>query len=114
MIYFSVHVEFGRKSAFRVAVEVLNSKSTLYTLQPHSEQSDCDWSTAYRGAQMLTMLDNATWSPIIGVVGPACSGAAMAASSTLNPYNLSLVSFAATAQPLSANRALFSNFFRTV
>jgi len=103
------------ESAFRVAVEVENSKlGRAYKLVPHSEYSDCDWQTAYHGALAIATLDNNTYPPVIGVVGPACSGAAMSSVQPLKPLNISMVSFAATAEPITVDRAWFFNLFRTV
>lgn len=108
-------VTCDRESAFRVAVEVENSKlGRAYKLVPHSEYSDCDWQTAYHGALAIATLDNNTYPPVIGVVGPACSGAAMSSVQPLKPLNISMVSFAATAEPITVDRAWFFNLFRTV
>jgi ABC-type branched-subunit amino acid transport system substrate-binding protein len=51
---------------------------------------------------------------LIGAVGPACSHAAMAAARIFDEDGpAALVSFAATAEPLS-NRDYFATLFRTV
>jgi hypothetical protein len=92
-----------------VALEVLNSERT-YILVPQVQPSQCDWQLAERGAETIVL---PITPPVIGVVGPECTAAAMSASRSLMFYNISLVSFAATAETLS-NRGLFPNFFRTV
>jgi ABC-type branched-subunit amino acid transport system substrate-binding protein len=91
-------------------LEVLNSENRPYTLIPNVQASQCDWQAAERGAKAIAF---PTEPPVIGVVGPACSGAAMSAARYLLEFNISLISFAATAEPLSL-RELFPNFFRTV
>jgi ABC-type branched-subunit amino acid transport system substrate-binding protein len=96
-------------SAFNVALEVLNSERT-YILVPQVQPSQCDWQLAERGAETIVL---PITPPVIGVVGPECTAAAMSASRSLMFNNISLVSFAATAETLS-NRGLFPNFFRTV
>ncbi|XP_024381514.1 uncharacterized protein [Physcomitrium patens] len=102
------------ESAFKVAVEVLNSKGRPYILSPRSEYSDCDWQKAYHGADVLLNLDPLTYPPVIGVVGPACSGAAMASSPVMKVKNISMVSFAATSEALAADRDFSDNLYRTV
>ena len=52
-------------------------------------------------------------SHVVGVVGPACSEAAIGASSVLAPAGIPMVSFAATWDGL-VNRKQFPTFFRTV
>lgn len=103
-----------RESAFKVAVEVENSKGRPYRLSPFEQYSDCDWQTAYHGADVIVKLDPSTYAEVIGVVGPACSGAAMASSSVVKLKNISMISFAATAEPITADREWFDNLFRTV
>ncbi|CAK9868195.1 unnamed protein product [Sphagnum jensenii] len=100
------------ESAFRVAVEVMNTKSEKYNLWPHSVPSGCNWEIARTGAHVM-MLPNDTIPPLLGVVGPACTPAAMSAAIVLSGEGYPLVSFAATGEPLS-NRDTFPNFFRTV
>lgn len=102
------------ESAFKVAVEVENSKNRPYRLSPFEQYSDCDWQTAYHGADVIVKLDPSTYPEVIGVVGPACSGAAMGSSTVVKRKNISMVSFAATAEPITADRGFFSNLFRTV
>ncbi len=102
----------NRESAFRVAVEVMNTKSEKYNLWPHSVPSGCNWEIARTGAHVM-MLPNDTIPPLLGVVGPACTPAAMSAAIVLSGEGYPLVSFAATGEPLS-NRDTFPNFFRTV
>ena len=50
---------------------------------------------------------------VVGVVGPACSEAAMGAAAVLARSNIPLISFAATADELG-DRATYPTFFRTV
>ncbi len=102
----------NRESAFRVAVEVMNTKSEKYNLWPHSVPSGCNWEITRTGAHVM-MQPNDTIPPLLGVVGPACTGAAMSAAIVLSRDGYPLVSFAATGEPLS-NRDTFPNFFRTV
>ncbi|KAG0622188.1 hypothetical protein M758_3G078400 [Ceratodon purpureus] len=103
------------ESAFKVAVEVENAiPGRPYRLSPFEQESDCDWQQAYHGADVIAKLDPQTYAPVIGVVGPACSGAAMSSSSVVKTKNISMVSFAATAEPISADREWFDNLFRTV
>lgn len=104
----------SRESAFKVAVEVENSKNRPYRLSPFEQYSDCDWQTAYHGADVIVKLDPSTYPEVIGVVGPACSGAAMGSSTVVKRKNISMVSFAATAEPITADRGFFGNLFRTV
>ena len=96
-------------------MEVENARTGRpYVLSPYEQYSDCDWQQAYHGADVLVKLDPATYPPVIGVVGPACSGAAMASSTVMKTKNISMVSFAATAEPISADREWFDNLYRTV
>lgn len=95
-------------------MEVLNSKGRPYILSPRSEYSDCDWQKAYHGADVLLNLDPLTYPSVIGVVGPACSGAAMASSPVMKVKNISMVSFAATSEALAADRDFSDNLYRTV
>ena len=106
---------YCRESAFKVAVEVENARAgRTYILSPFEQYSDCDWQEAYHGANVLVNLDPTTYPPVIGVVGPACSGAAMGSSTVMKTKNISMVSYAATADPISADRAWFDNLFRVV
>lgn len=91
-----------------MAVEVLNSNRS-YTLIPHVEDSECSFMPTQYGAEAMLQQEK-----LIGAVGPACSPAVMAAARIfdLEPP-VTLVSFAATAEPLS-NRDFYPNFFRTV
>ncbi|KAJ7516454.1 hypothetical protein O6H91_22G058700 [Diphasiastrum complanatum] len=95
-------------SAFLVALEVLNSERNSYQLEAVSLNSACDYQEAALASMKLSKK-----SGLIGVIGPACSGAAISASNTLLSYGIPIVSFAATASVLSS-RSLFGNFFRTV
>ncbi len=51
--------------------------------------------------------------PLVGVVGPACTVAAMSAAIVLADEDYPLIFFAATGEPLS-NRDTFPTFLRTV
>lgn len=96
------------QSAFQVAVDVLN-RNRPYTLVPHMEDSECSYWPTITGAQQMLQQDR-----LIGAVGPACSHAAVAAAQTFDlDGRVALVSFAATAEPLS-DRRYYPTFFRTV
>lgn len=106
-----VHAEFAaRNSAFRVAMEVLNSENRSYHLVPYVQNSKCDWQASQLGAEAML---HPFLPPLIGTVGPACSGAAMSAARVFWPIKFPLVSFAATTEVLS-DRKFYPNFFRTV
>ncbi|CAM6105065.1 unnamed protein product [Calypogeia fissa] len=96
------------QSAFQVAVDVLNSNRS-YTLLPHVEDSECSPMPAQSGAHVMLQQDG-----LIGAVGPACSHAAIAAARIFDLEGpAALLSFAATAEPLS-DRGYYPTFFRTV
>jgi hypothetical protein len=102
-----------RETAFCVAVEVLNSGRQTYHLLPHSKPSGCNWETAQIGTYNMLAKSTATKPPLVGVVGPACTVAAMSAAIVLADEDYPLISFAATGEPLS-NRDTFPTFLRTV
>ncbi|BBM98470.1 hypothetical protein MPTK1_1g13780 [Marchantia polymorpha subsp. ruderalis] len=96
------------RSAFRVAVDVLNANRS-YKFEPYMEDSDCTFVAAQSDASRMMRQEG-----LIGAVGPACSGAAIAAAMIFDQEGpAALVSFAATAEPLS-NRTYYPTFFRTV
>jgi hypothetical protein len=101
------------ETAFCVAVEVLNSGRQTYHLLPHSKPSGCNWETAQIGTYNMLAKSTATKPPLVGVVGPACTVAAMSAAIVLADEDYPLISFAATGEPLS-NRDTFPTFLRTV
>eukprot|EP00249_Psilotum_nudum_P005665 c19100_g1_i1 orf=181-1620(-) len=93
------------QSAFHVALEVLNGEGRTYNINFTPSDSACDWMTVLEASRFLRQ------KGLIGIVGPACSGAALAAVSYME--GIPIVSFAATMESLS-DRNLFPNFFRTV
>ncbi|KAL3684322.1 hypothetical protein R1sor_002344 [Riccia sorocarpa] len=98
------------RSAFQVAVDVLNANRS-YRFEAYMEESDCsNYLATQAGASRMLREEQ-----LIGAVGPACSEAALAAATIFDqePGPAALVSFAATAEPLS-NRTYFPTFFRTV
>ncbi|KAL2652511.1 hypothetical protein R1flu_020639 [Riccia fluitans] len=98
------------RSAFQVAVDVLNANRP-YRFEAYMEESGCNnYSATQDGASRLLRQEN-----LLGAVGPACSAAVLAAAPIFdkNLGPAALVSFAATAEPLS-NRTYFPAFFRTV
>lgn len=100
----------ARRSAFQVALEVLNAENRTYQLVSSPENTECDWQQGQLAAERMAA---AVEPALIGAVGPACSDAAMSAASAFLYRNYTLVSFAATSELLSS-RGLFPNFFRTV
>lgn len=100
----------ARKSAFQVALEVLNAENRTYQLVSSPQNTECDWQQGQLAAEMMI---TAVVPALIGAVGPACSDAAMSAARTFLYSNYTLVSFAATSELLSS-RLIFPNFFRTV
>ncbi len=86
-----------RETAFCVAVEVLNSGRQTYHLLPHSKLSGCNWETAQIGTHNMLAKSTATKPPpLVGVVGPACTVAAMSAAIVLADEDYPLISFAVT------------------
>lgn len=94
------------QSAFQVALEVLNAENRPYQLEAVSADTACSWMT------VLSLSHNLGQEELIGVVGPACSGAALSATQYFDP-KIPIVSFAATHELLSS-RSNYPNFFRTV
>jgi hypothetical protein len=69
-----------RETAFCVAIEVLNSgRQTL----PHSKLSGCNWETAQIGTHNMLAKSTATTPPLVGVVRPVCTVAAISAAIVL-------------------------------
>jgi hypothetical protein len=104
------------RSAFRVALEVMNSeRNGSYQLIQSPQNTECDWQQGQQAAETLLRpaTSPATGPTLIGGVGPACSDAAMSAGRAFVEHNYPLVSFAATSESLS-NRVNFPIFFRTV
>jgi ABC-type branched-subunit amino acid transport system substrate-binding protein len=97
---------FYRQSAFQAALEVLNSQNRSYQIEAIIEDSSCNWMKVSSVAHTINQTN------LIGIVGPACSGAALSAVQYLDPQ-IPIVSFAATHESLSS-RSRFPNFFRTV
>lgn len=94
------------QSAFRVALEVLNSEDRAYHLQAVPADTGCNW------MNVLALSETFHQKDLIGFVGPACSGAALSATNYFD-QSIPFVSFAATHESLS-QRGSFPNFFRTV
>ena len=84
----------------------MNAENRSYQINAYIEDSSCDWMKV----SLLSRTINQT--NLIGIVGPACSGAALSASQYLDRW-IPSVSFAATHESLS-NRNSYPNFFRTV
>jgi hypothetical protein len=63
--------------------EVLNSGRQTYHLLPHSKPSGCNWETAQIGTHNMLAKSTATKPPLVDVVGPACTVAAMSAAIVL-------------------------------
>ena len=101
---------FARNSAFKVALEVMNSERTnSYQLVGSLQNTECDWQIGQQAAEtLLRDIPN-----VIGAVGPACSDPAMSAGRVFYEQNYPLLSFAATSESLSS-RVFFPTFFRTV
>ncbi|KAI5054819.1 hypothetical protein GOP47_0029964 [Adiantum capillus-veneris] len=94
------------QSAFQVALEVLNSENRTYQLEAVLADTSCSWMKVLSLSHVLDQTN------LIGVVGPACSGAALSATQYFE-QETPIVSFAATHESLS-NRNNYPNFFRTV
>lgn len=94
------------QSAFRVALEVLNAEDRPYQLEAVLADTACNW------MKVMTVAEVVAHQNIIGVVGPACSGAALSAAQYF-ARTIPIVSFAATHDSLS-DRNQNPNFFRTV
>lgn len=102
----------ARNSAFKVALEVMNSERTKsYQLIESRYNTECDWQIGQQAAE--TLLRAAPVAAVIGAVGPACSDAAMSAGRVFFEQQYPLLSFSATSEVLSS-RANFPTFFRTV
>ncbi|KAG0590114.1 hypothetical protein KC19_1G073000 [Ceratodon purpureus] len=98
-------------SAFRVALEVMNSENRSYLLVESRQYTECDWQQGQHAAE--TLLRPLMVPPFIGGVGPACTDAAMSAGRVFVEKNYPLLSFAATSESLSS-RSFYPTFFRTV
>ncbi|CAI5528748.1 unnamed protein product [Closterium sp. Naga37s-1] len=97
-----------RIAASRVALEVLAPKySDAFDVVPHIANSNCDRQEAKEAAQLLLR------DGVVGVVGPACTEAALGAADVLVPAGVPIVSFAATWDGFR-DRERFGSFFRTV
>ncbi|CAI7735108.1 unnamed protein product, partial [Closterium sp. NIES-54] len=95
-------------AASRVALEVLGPKySDAFDVVPHIANSNCDRQEAKEAAQLLLR------DGVVGVVGPACTEAALGAADVLVPAGVPIVSFAATWDGFR-DRERFGSFFRTV
>ncbi|CAI5521309.1 unnamed protein product [Closterium sp. Naga37s-1] len=95
-------------AASRVALEVLGPKySNAFDVVPHIANSNCDRQEAKEAAQLLLR------DGVVGVVGPACTEAALGAADVLVPAGVPIVSFAATWDGFR-DRERFGSFFRTV
>ncbi|MCO5548861.1 hypothetical protein L7F22_002323 [Adiantum nelumboides] len=94
------------QSAFQVALEVLNSENRTYQLEAVLADTSCSWKKVLSLSHVLDQTN------LIGVVGPACSGAALSATQYFQ-QDTPIVSFAATHESLSS-RNNYPNFFRTV
>lgn len=103
--------DFARDSAFRVALEVMNSENRSYLLVESRQYTECDWQQGQHAAE--TLLRPLMVPPFIGGVGPACTDAAMSAGRVFVEKNYPLLSFAATSESLSS-RSFYPPFFRTV
>eukprot|EP00250_Pteridium_aquilinum_P017470 c23644_g1_i1 orf=521-1972(+) len=94
------------QSAFQVALEVLNSENRTYQLEAVLADTSCSWMKVLSISHVLDQKN------LIGVVGPACSGAAISATQYFE-QGIPIVSFAATHESLSSRNS-YPNFFRTV
>ncbi|GJP41762.1 hypothetical protein CLOM_g1409, partial [Closterium sp. NIES-68] len=89
-------------------LEVLGPKySDTFDVVPHIANSNCDRQEAKEAAQLLVR------DGVVGVVGPACTEAALGAADVLVPAGIPMVSFAATWDGFR-DRGRFGTFFRTV
>ncbi|CAI5466180.1 unnamed protein product [Closterium sp. Yama58-4] len=79
-------------AASRVALEVLGPKySDAFDVVPHIANSNCDREEAKEAAQLLLR------DGVVGVVGPACTEAALGAADVLVPAGVPIVSHQAAA-----------------
>ncbi|CAI7767139.1 unnamed protein product [Closterium sp. NIES-53] len=93
-------------SAAQVALDVLSTRYTGFTIKPVFQAVECTADSAAVGAGALVK------QGVAGVVGPACSEAAVGAAPVLARAGIPMVSFAATADALR-NRTAYPSFFRT-
>ncbi|CAI5507745.1 unnamed protein product [Closterium sp. Naga37s-1] len=93
-------------SAAQVALDVLSTRYTGFTIKPVFQAVECTADSAAVGADALVK------QGVAGVVGPACSEAAVGAAPVLARAGIPMVSFAATADALR-NRTAYPTFFRT-
>eukprot|EP00271_Cylindrocystis_brebissonii_P007372 TRINITY_DN20787_c0_g1_i1.p1 TRINITY_DN20787_c0_g1~~TRINITY_DN20787_c0_g1_i1.p1 ORF type:complete len:562 (+),score=84.99 TRINITY_DN20787_c0_g1_i1:589-2274(+) len=93
-------------AALRIALVVLEKEYPEFTIETYVQNSACNAESAEAAALKLVR------SGVVGVVGPACSEAALGATTLLGQYQIPMISFAATASKLG-DRSKFPYFFRT-
>eukprot|EP00271_Cylindrocystis_brebissonii_P003643 TRINITY_DN14827_c0_g1_i1.p1 TRINITY_DN14827_c0_g1~~TRINITY_DN14827_c0_g1_i1.p1 ORF type:complete len:561 (+),score=99.01 TRINITY_DN14827_c0_g1_i1:170-1852(+) len=94
-------------SAVRIALlELEKDYASQFMIQTYVQNSNCDSTSAQVAAANLVK------SGVVGVVGPACSEAALGAAAVLGVHGIPMISFAATAAELN-DRVLYPTFFRT-
>lgn len=84
----------------------MNTENRTYQLEAVLADTSCSWMKVLSLSHVLDQKN------LIGVVGPACSGAALSATQYFE-QGIPIVSFAATHESLSS-RNNYPNFFRTV
>ncbi|CAI5467692.1 unnamed protein product [Closterium sp. Yama58-4] len=89
-------------SAAQVALDVLATRYTGFAIKPVFQAVECTAENAAVGADALVK------QGVAGVVGPACSEAAVGAAPVLGRAGIPMVSFAATADALR-NRTAFGD-----
>ena len=89
------------------AIRDLNQMYPNFNFELIEQDSGCDGELAGPAAENLTSLG------VIGVVGPACSGASMRANTVLSNAGIPMISYAST-HPLLSNDVYYPLFYRVV